>query len=308
MKLGFLTACLPNKPLEDVLDFAHREGFQTLEVAVWPIANTRDYSGSSIDVANLTETEAQRVNRLFQERGMGVSAFAYYDNNLHHDLELRAQYHGHLRKVIDAAQMMGVELVGTFIGRDVTKSIPDNIEEYARVFPDLVRYAEDRGVKLMLENCPMEGWHPESQPAQLAFTPELWAEIFRIIPSKSFGINFDPSHLYWMGIDHIPLIHEFRDRIFHVHAKDTQILPTSRRYGIYGKQLHKSGPWDVGWWRYRLPGLGEIDWKEFIATLAENGYDGAVSIEHEDPVWEGTEEKVEKGLILGRRHLSSWII
>lgn len=308
MKVGFLTACLPNAPLESLIEFAHGEGFQTLEVAVWPIVNTRDYSGSSIDVANLTPAEGDRINRLFEDRGMEISAFAYYDNNLHQDKDLRAHYHAHLRKVIDAAQTMGVAQVGTFVGRDVTRSIPDNLDEFERVFPALVQYAEDRNVQLMIENCPMEGWHPEGHPGQIAYSPEVWAEMFRRIPSKNFGLNLDPSHLYWLGIDYLAVVSEFRDRLFHVHAKDTEILPGLKRYGIYGKQVGKASGWDSGWWRYRLPGLGEIDWKRFIATLSENGYDGPISIEHEDPVWEGSEEKVKRGLKLGRRHLAQWVV
>ncbi len=305
MKFGFYTACLPNVDLKKLVNWAANNHFKTLEIACWPVENDRkDYSGSSIDVANLTKEGAERVNGIFNKHNMKISSLAYYDNNLHQDLDKRKKYHDHLKKVIRAAKLLGVEMVGTFIGRDNSKSIEENIEEYSEVFPPLVRYAEDHNVKLMLENCPMEGWHPEGQPGNLAYSPELLKKIFEIIPSPNFGLNLDPSHLYWLGINYIQVVEEFGNRIFHVHAKDTEIIKEGRyRYGIFGKKLDRQHSWDIGWWRYRVPGLGEIDWETFLDKLSQVGYDGVVSTEHEDPVWEGDENKVKKGLIIGREYL-----
>ncbi|HHV62441.1 MAG TPA: sugar phosphate isomerase/epimerase [Firmicutes bacterium] len=308
MKLGFLTACLPNVPLEELVKWAADHGFEALEVAAWPIDNARDYAGSSIDVASLTPEESERIKRLFAENNLVISSLAYYDNNLHRDPEVRARFHSHLKRVIDAARMLDVGLVGTFVGRNIDRTVEENLEEYEKVFRDLVSYAESREVRLMFENCPMEGWQKPGVPGNLAYSPELWRELFRLMPKGSVGLNLDPSHLHWLGIDYHAIIPEFKERIFHTHAKDTEILKDGmNQYGIYGRQLgpHIHGG---GWWRYRMPGLGEIDWRDFVATLVENGFDGTLSIEHEDPIYSGTEEMVKKGLVLAQRHLAPLII
>jgi sugar phosphate isomerase/epimerase len=233
---------------------------------------------------------------------------AYYDNNLDADLRRRKFYHDHLKKVIDAASLLDVKFVGTFVGARADTSAGENIKEIGKVFRPLVRYAEDRGVKIMIENCPMDSWVRFGLPGNYAYSPELWDALFHEIPSKNFGLNFDPSHLHWLGIDYIRAAKEYAGKIFHAHAKDTEILAEGAyRYGLFARQLDPI-PWKSGWWRYRMPGLGAIDWKKLIATLQEAGYDNVLSIEHEDPVWEGSEEKVKHGLALGLKHLSQFVV
>lgn len=310
MKLGFYTACLPEASLEELVKWAAKQGFQTLELAAWPKVRDRlDFAAGNIDVENFNEDKAEQTKILFKENNLDISALGYYDNNLHHDLETRTRYHDHLKKVIDAAQMLGVPYVGTFIGRDITKSIEENLNLYEAVFPEFVAYAEERKVSLMIENCPMGGWHPDGLPANIAYSPEIIERMFEIIPSEYFGLNFDPSHAYWLGIDHIEMTKQFANKIMHAHAKDVEILGDGLyEYGIFGQKINRTNDWDDGWWRYRVPGLGEINWSEFISTLNEVGYNGVLSIEHEDPVWGGDRDKIEKGLILGYRHLKDHII
>ena len=308
MKLGFLTGCLGGMPLEKIADFAARQGYQALEVAAWPVVNTRDYSGSDIDVANMDAKRVQEMKRIFSDRGLEISSLAYYENMLHHDLQVRQSYLDHLSRVIDAAAMLGVELVGTFVGRDKTKTIADNMEEFERVFQGILHHAEAKDIKIMIENCPMPGWQVEGWAGNVAYSPEFWQEMFRRVPSQSFGLNFDPSHLHWLGIDYIRAAREFSSRIFHAHAKDTVIFKDKLyEYGIYGKQIKRNGVWDTGWWSYRMPGRGEIDWGKFIATLKESGYQGVLSIEHEDPDYEGSEAQVMQGLALGYQYLAGLI-
>lgn len=308
MKLGFLTACLPQVGLEELVRWAAENGFQALELAAWPVDSTRDYQARQIDAVNFTEVEAERVKALFAEHGLEISAMAYYDNNLEPDLQKRRVYHEHLKKVVDAAALLGVELVGTFVGARPDRSPHENMKEIGQVFRELVQYAEDKGIKLMIENCPMDNWQQFGLPGNYAFSPELWQALFNEVPSDNFGLNLDPSHLYWLGIDYIQCVRDFAGRIFHAHAKDTEILePGLYRYGILSQQLG-ADPWKSGWWRYRMPGLGEVDWQRFISTLQEVGYDYVLSIEHEDPVWEGSEEKVKHGLKLGLKHLSQFVV
>ncbi len=308
MKIGFLTACLPGVPLGELVSWSAKQGFDTLELAAWPVESTRDYKAGQIDAARFTKRDAQRVLELFSEHGLEISALAYYDNNLDPDPVKRSAILAHLKKVINAAGLLGVGLVGTFVGGRPDKSPKENIKEIGKVFRPVVRYAEDKGVRLMIENCPMENWQRFGLPGNFAYSPELWDALFAEIPSDNFGLNFDPSHLYWLGIDHIRATKEYAPKIFHAHAKDTEMVADGvYRYGLFGTQIDPT-PWKSGFWRYRMPGLGKIDWNAFISTLQENGYDKVLSIEHEDPIWEGSEEKVKKGLRLGLKHLAQFVV
>lgn len=308
MKLGFLTACLPKMKLEELVRWSSKQGFRTLELAAWPSKSSRDYQARQIDAASFTKDDAKRVKELFNKYDMQISAMAYYDNNLHPDTRLRTSNLKHLRKVIDTAEKLDVKLVGTFVGSRPDRTPSQNIKEIGKVFREIVKYAGDRNVKIMIENCPMENWVKFGLPGNYAYSPELWDALFSEVPSKDFGLNMDPSHLYWLGIDYIQVIKDYAPKIFHAHAKDTEILDDGEYYyGMFGRQIDPV-PWKSGWWRYRMPGLGEIDWKKFISTLQEYKYDYVLSIEHEDPLYEGTEEKVKNGLSLGHKHLSQFII
>ena len=308
MKLGFLTACLPDTSLEDLVKFASGQGFKTLELAAWPVDSSRDYQARQIDAAKFNKSEASRVKDLFAENDLQISAMAYYDNNLHPDLEQRKKYIKHLKKVIDTAQLLGVELVGTFVGSRPDKTPNENIKEIGKVFRDILKYAGDRGVKIMIENCPMENWVKFGLPGNYAYSPELWDALFNELPDKNFGLNYDPSHLYWLGIDYLQAAEDYAEKIFHAHAKDTEILAEGEyKYGLFGRQIDPI-PWKSGWWRYRMPGLGDINWQKFISVLQENGYDYVLSIEHEDPIWEGSEEKIKTGLKLGYKYLSQFVV
>jgi sugar phosphate isomerase/epimerase len=308
MKLGFLTACLPDLSLEELVKFASGQGFKTLELAAWPVDSSRDYQARQIDAAKFNKSEAVRVKDIFKENNIEISAMAYYDNNLHPDLEQRKKYLHHLKKVIDTAGLLDVGLVGTFVGSRPDKTPNENIKEIGKVFKDILKYADDRGVKIMIENCPMENWVKFGLPGNYAYSPELWDALFNELPSENFGLNLDPSHLYWLGIDYLQAAEDYAEKIFHAHAKDTEILAEGEyKYGLFGRQIDPV-PWKSGWWRYRMPGLGEIDWSKFISVLQENGYDNVLSIEHEDPIWEGSEEKVKTGLKLGYKYLSQFVV
>lgn len=302
MFLGFLTVCLGNMPLEEKAKWASSQGFKALEVACWPNDNTRDYSSSDIDVASLTQKDADEIKRYMKGYGLEITSLAYYDNNLDRDPEKRKFVNSHVKKCIDAAVMLGCPTVGTFTGRNIDKSIKDNFDEFEAVFIDLVGYAEKRGIKLVIENCPMIGWQMSGVPGTISYTPELWREMFKRVPNKNFGLNLDPSHLLFQLIDYNAVISEFKDRIFHVHAKDAEIFEDKLKYyGVFDSQLDASH--GNGYWRFRMPGLGQVDWEEYLTMLKENGYDWVVSIEHEDHLYEGSEEKVKEGLTLGRELL-----
>ena len=306
MKLGFLTACLPGLSLDDVAAWAAAEGYQGLEVAVWPDVPGRDWEASHIAVGSLDQDGADSIRGMLARHGLTVSALAYYENNLHADDKRRDEIHQHLRSVIDAAQLLGCVLVGTFVGRDVTRSVEENLRIAETALPPLVDYAAARGVRLVVENCPMEGWHPDGYPANLAYSPELWDWMAEL----GLYLNFDPSHLVWQGIDPVRVLARHLSRVLHVQAKDVQVDDTARdRYGVFGRAVDRSSsPWQSGWWRYRVPGLGEVDWRRVVDTLYEGGFDGFVSVEHEDPVRSGSPEQVKQGLVIARRTLGPLLV
>ena len=305
MKLGFLTACLPRLPLDRIVPWAAEHGYEALEVATWPATGSRDFEASHLDVAALDAKGADEVRALFDRHGLEISALAYYENNLHPDPARRAAVADHVRRNIDAAALLGVPYVGTFIGRDPGRSVKENVALGERILPPLVEYAGERGVRLIIENCVMEGWHPDGYPGNLAYSPELWEWMF----SLGFYLNYDPSHLMWIGIDPVEALRPYVDRIPHAQAKDAQLDPRARdRYGCFGKTVERDDPWDVGWWRYRVPGLGDVDWRRVVDTLYEGGFRGVLSVEHEDPVWGGDEEKVKQGLLIAHRTLRPLII
>lgn len=294
MKLGFFTACLPSWTLEQVADYAVAQGYQCLEVAAWPAQPGRDFEAPHLPVATWGGADAEATLGLLERTGLEISSLGYYENNLIGDPARRAEIRTHVLACIDVAQSLGVPSVGTFIGRDPAKSVTDNMAEAERVFPELVDYAGERGVKLMIENCVMEGWHPDGYPGNIAYSPELWDWM---TTKLGLYLNWDPSHLAWIGIDPVETILPFAASIIHVQAKDVELFPDKRnRFGFYGSVMKGDNPWHTGWWRYRVPGRGSVDWLRVVDRLYESGFTGTVSVEHEDPMWGGTPEKVTEGL------------
>jgi len=293
MKLGFLTACLPDRSLEDIVKWAAGQGYEALEVAAWPDLGSRPFVATHLDAASFTEGDAERVRALFDEHGLGIASISYYDNNLHPDPAERASVNEHVLRCIEVARLVGSPTMGTFVGRDPGLPVRENLAQAEEVFKPLVDAAGQAGVKLVIENCVMEGWHPDGYPGNLAYSPELWEWMFDI----GLQLNFDPSHLVWMGIDPVEAVKPYLDKIPISQAKDIQLFGDRRnRYGWPGKAVGREDPWDVGWWRYRVPGRGEVDWPALVDAMYEGGFEGVLSVEHEDPVWGGTEELVEAGL------------
>ncbi|KGO32224.1 sugar phosphate isomerase/epimerase family protein [Oenococcus alcoholitolerans] len=305
MNFGFLTGCLQDMTLPEKMKYAHEIGFTSLDVSCWPKDNTRDYSGSDIDVENLNSDQVNEIKENQKKYDITFSSLAYYDNMLEPDLKIRKKYHDHLLAVIKAAGLLGVPLVGCFIGKDQNESLDKNFDEYEDIFSKYVSFAEDNGVKLMIENCPMIGWQSEGYPGTFSYSPELWDEMFRRIPSSSFGLNFDPSHLDWLGIDYIQALRDYKDRIFHIDAKD-MIVDKSKfyRYSIFGKKLDRLHGEDSGFWTPVIPGLGDINWDQFYKVMKEIDFKGDFSIEHEDRRFAGNDTLVKKGLEFSFNYLN----
>jgi sugar phosphate isomerase/epimerase len=278
MYVGILTGPFAGEPLEIVAAFAGEHRFGGLEIATGP-------GSKHIDTNNFTAESAQAVRDLMDKRALEISSLAAYTNLTDADPERRKANIQMVHKAIDAAVLLKVEVVCTLAGmppagKDRYKTIE---EDCAQVFPPLLDYAQSKGVKIALEN-----WYATNIPGL-----GQWERLFQVVPHKNFGLNFDPSHLVHQDIDYLAAVDKFADRIFHVHAKDTEIKAAKRAW--LGNQ---SG----GWWRYVIPGLGVIRWGEFIAALRRNGYNGVLSIEHEDDAVER-----EEGFLIGKKVLEQFI-
>ncbi len=303
MRLGIFTAAFPGKSLEECAEWAAGNGFESLEVACWPVGRAdRRYAGvTTVDVNALTPARAQEIQGVLEKHNLIISSLGYYPNPLHPDPEHRELVIEHLKKVIQAAELLKVPVVGTFVGKDKDKTVDANLEIYAKVWPPIVQFAADHGVKIAIENCPMIFSYDEWPGGNnLANTPSIWRRMWEIIPADNFGLNLDPSHLVYQMIDIPRVVREFGKKIFHVHAKDLRI----DREGLYNNGILSAG---MGWQVPVLPGLGDVDWPKFFSALYSTGYDYVVSIEHEDRNFEKTEDLVKRGFLLARDVLRPYI-
>jgi sugar phosphate isomerase/epimerase len=241
MQLGFLTACLPGWSLTEIADWAQAHGYQALEVAAWPAHGDRPFTATHIDVKQLTARQAEDVTTIFRDRGLTLSSLAYYDNNLHPDAAERAAVHAHLLACVEAAGRLGCPTVGTFVGRDPGQTVAANLRAAEALFKPIVDRAGELGVKIVIENCVMEGWHPDGYPGNLAYSAELWEWMFSI----GLHLNYDPSHLVWMGIDPVAALKPYVDRIAHAQAKTSRSSPR-----------HATGTAGQAWqWTARIHGM-----------------------------------------------------
>jgi sugar phosphate isomerase/epimerase len=292
VKLGFVSAILPDLALEEVVRFAAAEGFQCVELMCWPRGKAeRRYAGvTHLDMAGFDRDEARRVCELMQSAGVAISGLGYYPNPLAADQAESQVYVEHLKRLIVAAKLLGVGVVNTFVGRDPRKTVDENWPRFLAVWRPLMRFAEEHGVRIGVENCPMFFSYDEWPGGKnLAYSPAIWRRMFADIPSPSFGLNYDPSHLVWQQMDYLRPLAEFGPRIFHVHIKDTQVdRQKLDDVGVLAAPLEFHAP--------RLPGRGSIDWPRFIAALRDAGYDGPACIEVEDRDYDGSLESRKQAL------------
>lgn len=299
MPLGFVSAILPEVSLAEVLGVAAKIGYSCVEVMCWPPSRAeRRYAGvTHIDVAGLTESRITEVQRLVAESGVWISGLGYYPNCLAADPAEAEQAVAHLSRVIAAAPRLGLAQVNTFIGRDHTASIADNWPRMLATWKPLVDLAEKHGVRIGIENCPMLFTADEWPGGKnLASSPALWRRLFADLGSPNLGLNYDPSHMLLQQMDYLKPIREFRERLFHVHAKDIRIdRHVLDEHGSFAHPNLYHAP--------KLPGLGEIDWGRFFSVLSDAGYRGPVCVEVEDRAYEGTAADRVAALAQSHRHL-----
>lgn len=278
MKLGFVSAILPELSLEQVLQFARREKFSCVEAMCWPVGRAeRKFAGvTHVDVTRFTRRQAAEINELCAREEVSLSALGYYPNPLDPDRAAARTCVSHLRKVISAAALLGLKNVNAFVGRDWHRSVDENWPRFLATWRPLVAWAADHDIRIGIENCPMLFGDDEWPGGKnLATSPAIWRRMFHDIPSPNFGLNYDPSHFVLQGMDPFSPLREFSKRIFHVHAKDVKL--DRERINEVGLFAHPKL-----WHRPRIPGLGEIHWNQFMGALLETAYRGPVCIEVED--------------------------
>ncbi len=280
MKLSFLTRSIAD------LEKAAQLGFDGIELQATAFGNPA--------VEDLNKEAIAQAQRLVKQHGVEITAIAYYElawGHFEQETDIPRAY----ERVFALAETLGVQVIASMSGFDAHRDWQGNIQLFADRFGPIAEMAAQRGLLIALENWMSVNGHLPFRPINFGGSPDTWDALFKAVPAKALGLEFDPSHLYWQGIDHIRALREYRDRVYHVHAKDTEMLPEKRyRGGINGD-----------YFRFRIPGYGEINWAQFISTLDEIGYTGNIAVEHEDPVY--WNDRFDEGLVRARQVLNPLI-
>lgn len=303
MQLGLVSAILDQSDFYEMIDIVAENGLDCVEVACWPAGKAeRRYAGvSHIDTENLTKEQAEEYKAYAAEKKVAISDLAYYPNPLDENLEKRQRVIDHIYSVIDAAKLMEINLVTTFIGRMPTKTISENLKEVEKVWKPILAYAEKQKVKIAIENCPMLFTEDEWPGGQnLMTTPALFRKIFDLLDSDYLGLNYDPSHFVWQQMDYLAPIYEFNDKLFHVHYKDIKVYWNKlQKVGVMATPLEYMSP--------KLPGLGDVDWGKYVSALTDVGYSGYTCIEVEDRAYESDYEDVKRSIKQSTHYLRNFV-
>lgn len=304
MKFGFVSAILPDQSFEEVIKFASSSGFSCVEIMCWPSGKAeRRYAGvTHIDVDMLDVDNINKILNIAQNNHISISSLGYYPNPLDEDIRKRTKYINHIKKIILFSAELGVNRVTTFIGKDPKKTLDENFYLFEEIWTPLIALAEANHVQIAIENCPMYFTEDEWPGGlNLATTPAAWRRMFTAIPSKYFGLNYDPSHLIWQRMDYIKPIYEFRDRIFHVHFKDIKLYQEKLdQVGIMATPLEYMSP--------KLPGQGDVEWGKLISALHDIHYDGPACIEVEDKAFEESLANRKEAILISRNYLQQYIL
>ena len=303
MKLGLVSAILPDLSFEQVFDYAAETGFQCVEVCCWPKGKAvRRYAViTHIDLEGLDSKKMAYYKDYAKKRGVGISSLGYYPNPLDPDKEASEVAVDHIKKLIGVSAEMGIGMVTTFIGKDKNKTVEENLALFKETWAPIVKLAEEKKVKIAIENCPML-YTANEWPGgnNLACTPDIWRRMFSLIPSKNLGLNYDPSHLYLIGASATKPLYEFKNRIFHVHFKDIRIY--QEKLDEYGRFSYPSL-----WHSPKLPGLGNVDFGALCSALYDIRYKGPACIEVEDKAFEGSLALVKEGIEQSYRYMRQFV-
>lgn len=302
MQLGYVSAILPDQSLREVMTTARDIGYDCVEIMCWPSGSAdRRYAGvTHLDVDSLDDRTVAEVHDLMAETGVSISGLGYYPNPLSPNGDEARVAVEHIRKVMKATQRLGLKQFNTFIGRNPTQTIDAQWGRVLEVWRPLVAEAEGLGIRIGIENCPMLFSDNEWPGGKNLFIcPQVWRRLFNDIQSPSLGMNYDPSHLIWTMIDPVPPIYEFKEKFFHVHAKDAR---------VDRDRLQEVGVLNLDWHTPKLPGMGDCNWGAFFGALSDIRYSGPVCVEVEDRAYEGSIEDRRRSLVQSYRYLSQYVV
>jgi sugar phosphate isomerase/epimerase len=301
LKLGFVSAILADSSFEEVVDFAATNDFKCVEMMCWPgnSADARRYAGvTHIDVENM---DIKHINEYLKQKNISISGLGYYPNPLDADTKKSEFYIEHIKKIIRACNQLGVPVMNTFIGRNQALNMQDNLELFKKLWKPIIETAEQEGIKIGIENCPMFFTNDEWPGGKnLAISPAVWDRMFETFPTPLFGLNYDPSHMIFQMMDEIKPIYQYKDRLHHVHIKDVKVYKEKLdKVGILANPLAYHSP--------KLPGLGDVNWRAFFAALTDVRYRGPVVIEVEDKAYEGSPEDVMAAIRTSRNYVKQFL-
>lgn len=288
-KLGVLGRYTPAN-----VEFAKSRGFTNMILS----AGRR----STLDAAKITDSEIQNIKDTLKRADMNVSAFQLDGDHIAADPTRRAAANEYFVKSIELAGKLGVPYIGTQSGKDPAKTFQEQVDEIVRVYTEkYFPVCEKNHVRIL--------WEPYPESPNIATSPVGFEALFKAFGDSQYvGLQYDPSHLVRQFMDPIQTARDFVDKIYDVHLKDTEILwPVLRAGGI--------NPVDgAKWWRYRVPGMGSVDWRAFFSVLQDVGYTGGMSIEQEDPLYGADNnpgpdfsEEFKVGFIMGKRYLAQYV-
>ena len=301
LKLGFVSAILADYSFENVVNFASENSFQCVEMMCWPgnSADARRYAGvTHIDVENM---DVSHINNHLEQKNISISGLGYYPNPLDADPIKSEYYIEHIKKIIRACNKLGVPVMNTFIGRNQTLNMQENLVLFKKLWKPIIETAEQEGIKIGIENCPMFFTNDEWPGGKnLAISPAVWDVMFETFPTPLFGLNYDPSHMIFQMMDEIKPIYQYKDRLHHIHIKDVKVYKDKLdRVGIMANPLEYHSP--------KLPGLGDVNWRAFFAALTDIRYRGPVVLEVEDKAFEGCQEDVHAAIRTARNYVKQFL-
>ena len=315
-QIWIMTSAFDRLTLDEVIEKAKEVGVQGLDLCVFRKDGTRnDFVATHLDYQNFGPDDASALLDKFNKNQLQLSLGAF-DNLIGGDPEQRVKNQNHLLRLIRMAHLLGGDAndvkVGTFVGYNhelgnEENGFQKNLEAYAEVFRPIIKYAEDLGVTVLYENCPMEGWRAAGYTSTFNnLTGVLAARklMYELIPSKAHGELYDPSHDVWQHVDPSEVIrHTDMARLHRIHVKATRRGNNVHWGNMYPMQsvnpdlAQRAGvpipknEWDRHNYEAMLPGFGgsdSMDWRAFVSTLQERGFTGPFEIENEAALSKGT--------------------
>jgi len=284
MEVGFLSACMSDDLADQIIPWMKKHGIKAIELG-------------GAQAAYFKKEFIPDIKDMLKGSDIKITALGNFQNYMDGDEKARKEKFASLKDSIETAELLSIPCITCFTGFNNTKNYDGNVKQFKEEWIPIIEFAKDHGIKIAIENCPARGAYGFGPVGNLMTTPGIFGDLIRITP-KNFGLNFDPSHLVWQNVDVELVVEEFSDRIFHTHAKDTQIHEETMKFaGVFGGGIYT----------FRIPGKGGIYWKSYIAKLKEVGYDGVLSIEMEDPLYSGSSAKAKEGILWSFNYLNDII-